>query len=45
MINVIQPNYYDDVKETAAFIPAALVAGAFLVTNVFVMRSLTNIKV
>jgi tight adherence protein B len=45
MINVIQPNYYDDVKETAAFIPAALVAGAFLVANVFVMRSLVNIKV
>lgn len=45
MINVIQPNYYDDVKETAAFIPAALVAGAFLLANVFVMRGLTNIKV
>ena len=25
MINVIQPDYYDDVRETAAFIPAALV--------------------
>ncbi|GGD39835.1 type II secretion system F family protein [Sinisalibacter lacisalsi] len=45
MINVIQPNYYDDVKETAVFIPAALVAGAFLVANVFVMRSLVDIKV
>jgi tight adherence protein B len=45
MINVIQPNYYDDVKETAAFIPAALVAGAFLVANVFVMKALVNIKV
>ncbi len=45
MINVIQPNYYDDVKETSLFIPAALVAGAFLVANVFVMRTLTNIKV
>ncbi len=45
MINVIQPNYYDDVKETSLFIPAALVCGAFLVVNVFVMRSLTNIKV
>ena len=44
-INVIQPNYYDDVKETAAFIPAALVAGGFLAVNVFVMRTLTNIKV
>jgi len=44
-INVLQPNYYDDVKDTAAFIPAALVAGAFLVANVFVMRSLVDIKV
>ncbi len=45
MINVIQPNYYDDVKDTAAFIPAALVAAGFLVANVFVMKSLVNIKV
>ncbi|RME14709.1 MAG: pilus assembly protein TadB [Alphaproteobacteria bacterium] len=45
MINVIQPHYYDEVKDTAAFIPAALVAGAFLVANVFVMRALVNIKV
>jgi tight adherence protein B len=45
MINVIQPNYYDDVKETAAFIPACLVVAGFLVANVFVMRSLVDIKV
>lgn len=45
MINVIQPNYYDDVKETAYFIPACLVVAAFLVANVFVMRALVNIKV
>ena len=45
MINVIQPNYYDDVRETAAFIPACLVVAAFLVANVFVMRALVNIKV
>ncbi|MGI1660765.1 type II secretion system F family protein [Palleronia sp. KMU-117] len=44
-INVIQPNYYDDVKETALFIPACLVVAAFLVANVFVMRHLVNIKV
>ncbi len=44
-INVIQPHYYDDVKETAAFIPAALVVAAFLVVNIFVMRALVNIKV
>ena len=45
MINVIQPNYYDEVKETAVFIPAALVVAAFLVANVFVMKALVNIKV
>ena len=45
MINVIQPNYYDDVKETSVFIPACLVVAAFLVVNVFVMKALVNIKV
>ena len=45
MINVLQPNYYDDVRETAYFIPACLVVAAFLVVNVFVMRMLVNIKV
>ncbi|MCV6593601.1 MAG: type II secretion system F family protein [Silicimonas sp.] len=45
MINVIQPNYYDDVKDTAYFIPACLVVAAFLVVNIFVMRMLVNIKV
>ncbi|SLN49686.1 type II secretion system F family protein [Pseudooctadecabacter jejudonensis] len=45
MINLIQPNYYDDVKETAAFIPACLVVAGFLVANVIVMRRLVNIKV
>lgn len=44
-INVIQPTYYDDVKETAYFIPAALVVAAFLVVNMIVMRALVNIKV
>ncbi|NRB00299.1 MAG: type II secretion system F family protein [Rhodobacteraceae bacterium] len=45
MINVIDPNYYDEVKETAAFIPACLVVAGFLVANIFVMKSLVNIKV
>ncbi|MCC5974009.1 MAG: type II secretion system F family protein [Rubellimicrobium sp.] len=44
-INVIEPNYYDDVKETAVFIPASLAVAGFLIVNVFVMRSLVNIKV
>ncbi|MEM9708052.1 MAG: type II secretion system F family protein [Pseudomonadota bacterium] len=45
MINVLQPNYYDAVKETQYFIPACLVVAGFLVANVFVMRALVNIKV
>ncbi|MEZ5796190.1 MAG: type II secretion system F family protein [Paracoccaceae bacterium] len=45
MINVIQPNYYDEVRETSAFIPAALVVCAFLVINVIFMKIMVNIKV
>lgn len=45
MINVIQPKYYDDVKETAAFIPAALVVAVFLIINVIFMKIMVNIKV
>jgi len=44
-INVLQPNYYDDVKETAVFIPAALVVAAFLIVNVIFMKIMVNIKV
>lgn len=45
MINVMEPNYYDAVKETPYFIPACLVVAVFLVVNVIVMRALVNIKV
>ncbi|SES13650.1 tight adherence protein B [Tranquillimonas rosea] len=44
-INVISPDYYADVKDTGAFIPACLVVAAFLVVNIFVMKALVNIKV
>ena len=44
-INVIEPNYYDDVKEEAVFVPACIAVGVFLVANIFVMRALVNIKV
>ncbi|MBL4810929.1 MAG: type II secretion system F family protein [Rhodobacteraceae bacterium] len=44
-INVMEPNYYDGVMETSVFIPACLVVAAFLIVNIFVMRSLVNIKV
>jgi tight adherence protein B len=45
MINIIEPNYYDDVRETAYFIPACFVVAGFLIANIFVMRALVNIKV
>jgi tight adherence protein B len=45
MINIIQPNYYDDVKETPQFIPACLIVGVFLVVNVVFMKIMVNIKV
>lgn len=45
MINVLQPHYYDNVKGTAAFIPACLVVGALLFANVIFMKIMVNIKV
>ncbi|NPD15282.1 pilus assembly protein TadB [Xinfangfangia sp. D13-10-4-6] len=45
MINMIKPDYYDGVKETPVFVPAALVVCAFLVINVIFMKIMVNIKV
>ncbi len=45
MISVIRPDYYDDVKETSAFIPACLIVAVFLVINVIFMKIMVNIKV
>ncbi len=44
-INVLQPDYYDDVRDTALFIPASIAVGVFLVVNVIFMRMMVNIKV
>ena len=44
-INLLQPDYYDEVIDTPLFIPAALIVAAFLVVNIFVMRWLVDIKV
>ncbi len=44
-INLVKPDYYDEVMETPLFIPVALGVVAFLVLNIIVMRSLVNIKV
>ena len=45
MIQVIQPHYYDDVKDTPSFIPACLIVAVFLVVNVIFMKIMVNIKV
>jgi tight adherence protein B len=44
-IQVLEPNYYDEVKGTSLFIPACIVVAGFLTANIFVMRALVNIKV
>ena len=45
MISVLKPDYYDQVKETSAFIPAAIVVFAFLFANFVFMKIMVNIKV
>ncbi|MEM8848423.1 MAG: type II secretion system F family protein [Pseudomonadota bacterium] len=44
-INVMKPDYYADVKESAYFIPAAAVVGVFLLVNIVFMKMMVNIKV
>jgi tight adherence protein B len=45
VILVQDPNYYDEVLDHPYFIPACFIVGILLTANLFVMRSLTNIKV
>ncbi|MEQ8898023.1 MAG: type II secretion system F family protein [Roseovarius sp.] len=44
-IQMVKPDYYDESMTHPFFIPACIAVGGFLVTNIFVMRSLVNIKV
>lgn len=44
-VNVVEPTYFDEVKLAPEFIPACLVVAGLLITNLFVMRALVNIKV
>ncbi len=45
MLLTLQPDYFDDVKGTAYFLPVSIVVGVFLMAHVFVMRALVNIEV
>ncbi|MEM9050003.1 MAG: type II secretion system F family protein [Pseudomonadota bacterium] len=45
MVQLIRPDYYDDVRQTALYTPAAIIVGIMLVVNIFFMRMMVNIKV
>jgi len=44
-INVMQPDYYDEVMQSPVFIPACAAVGVMLVMNMVFMKMLVNIKV
>ena len=44
-VNVLNPHYYDAVKPTEYYVPAAVVVFALLGINAVVMRAMVNIKV
>ncbi|MCP5086829.1 MAG: pilus assembly protein TadB [Rhodobacteraceae bacterium] len=44
-VNVTNPTYYDAVKPTEYYVPAAVIVFALLGINVLVMRHMVNIKV
>ena len=44
-INILEPDYYVDVKDTEFFIPACLAVGVFLTVNIIFMKIMVNIKV
>jgi len=41
----ISPHYYDDVMETAAFIPACIGVAVMMILNVIIMNAMVDIKV
>ncbi len=45
VIQITKPTFYDTVKDTEYFIPAALVVFMFLFMNMMFMKIMTNIKV
>ena len=45
VILLVEPTYYDEVSESAAFIPACLIVGVLLTINVIFMKIMVNIKV
>ena len=45
MVQVIQPDYYNEVSDHPLFLPGAILTFALLVVNVIFMRIIVNIKV
>lgn len=45
VIQVVAPTYYDNVKDSPSFVPAALIVFALLGANVLFMKIMTTIKV
>ena len=45
LINLGDPNYYDEVMTHRLFVPGCIAVGLFLGANLLVMRKLTDIKV
>ncbi|MDH5451736.1 MAG: type II secretion system F family protein [Paracoccaceae bacterium] len=45
VIQLLKPDYFDTVKDTEAFVPAALVVFVFLAINIVFMKMMVNIKV
>ncbi|MCF6305651.1 MAG: type II secretion system F family protein [Rhodobacteraceae bacterium] len=44
-INVLQPNYYDNIEKSPVFIPLAVTVFVLLIVNVIFMRMMVDIKV
>ncbi len=44
-INLIDPLYYDEVKDTPMFVPAGIFVGVMLTINIIYMKIMTTIKV
>ncbi|MBB5515936.1 tight adherence protein B [Rubricella aquisinus] len=45
MINLVDPNYYDEVQQSSVFLPGAIFVAVMLVVNMVFMRAMVNIKV
>lgn len=45
VIQILKPDYFDTVKDTSAFVPAALIVFTFLAINIIFMKMMVNIKV